>query len=396
MIFGNIRFWVRIAGLFLIRSGRSTAALSMMVVTAVAALIFLSALSVGVNDAMLRNTVGLFTGHITAYQLDAAIRPEDLTITGVRAVLKRVYLPGMLANGNIHQQVTICGIHPRLETGFTILPEKMIAGRYPDKDQPELLLSKFLADQLDVQTGATLSFTSRYGRPFPPLTVSGIYHTGIDSLDRNFSFFPLNIISGKMISWSAAIFLQNDITPRDIIDRYKNKWPGQYSTGKYRFESWETRMPDLRQLIDLQTLSMGIVIFLVFTVVAIGISCAFVIFIIKNMHEYGIMKAMGVTTREMSMLIMIKIALMNAIACGFGLFIGSIAVWGVTRFGGIDLTAFTSYNQYFAVSGIIYPRLTVFSLVTPPATSFLFSLAATAWPVALLARKKTADILRMV
>ena len=68
-------FWTRLAFLFLVRSGRATAALSVMVVTAVATLIFLSALAVGVKDAMLRNTVGLFSGHVTGYDLPASLPP---------------------------------------------------------------------------------------------------------------------------------------------------------------------------------------------------------------------------------------------------------------------------------------------------------------------------------
>ena len=392
----EIGFWTRIAGSFLIRSGRATAALSAMVVTAVAALIFLSALSVGVNDAMLRNTVGLFSGHISARSLDADIRPEDLKAAGVRGVLKRIYLPGTLSHGKAIRSLTVCGIQPRLETALTALHQKIIDGRYPQTGQSELLLSRYLAGKLGVRKGAALSLVLQ-GQASPlVVTVSGIYQTGIDTLDREIAFLPLDIIAEKDMPWSAAIFLQNDVKPRDIIDVYQNKWPGNNPTGRYRFESWETTMPDLRQLINLETISMGIVMVLVFAVVAIGISCAFVIFIIKNMHEYGIMKAIGVTTGEMSLLIMIKVALMNGIACGIGLLIGAAAVWGTARFGGIDITAFTSYNRYFTVSGIIYPRLTVFSLLTPPAISFLFSLVAAIWPVALLARKKTADILRMV
>ncbi len=396
MKFGNIGFWTRIAWLFLIRSGRSTAALSMMVVTAVSALIFLSALSVGVNDAMLRNTVGLYSGHITAHQLAAEIQPEDLKVAGVKAVLKRVYLPGTLERGPARLDLTVCAINPSLETAVTALPAKIIAGRYPRDNHPELLLSRFEAATLGAQKGDLLHLTLRSGDAPLKLTVAGIYQTGIAALDREIAFLPLRVLSKKNHSWSAAVFLRHNVTPRTIITRYRQKWPGAYPTGKYRIESWETRMPDLRQLIDLQTISMGIVIVLVFAVVAIGISCAFVIFIIRNMHEYGIMKAIGVTSREMSLLIMIKVVLMNGIACGIGLLIGCFAVWGVTHFGGIDITAFTSHNRYFVVSGIIYPRLTGFSLLTPPVISFLFSLVAAIWPVALLARKKTADILRMV
>jgi ABC-type lipoprotein release transport system permease subunit len=141
---------------------------------------------------------------------------------------------------------------------------------------------------------------------------------------------------------------------------------------------------------------MGIVIVLVFGVVSIGIACSFVIFIIKNIREYGIMKAMGVTTRELSALIVMKVALMNFFACGVGLLIGVVSVWGIAESGGIDITAFTSHNRYFTVSGIIYPRLTAFSLLAPPVTAFLFSLVAAIWPAMLVARRKTADIIRMI
>jgi hypothetical protein len=98
----------------------------------------------------------------------------------------------------------------------------------------------------------------------------------------------------------------------------------------------------------------------------------------------------------MSALIVLKVALMNLIACGTGLLIGCLAVWAVAGSGGIDIGAFTSHNQYFSVSGVIYPRLTVFSLLAPPLTAVAFSLIAAVWPAALLARKKTADIMRMI
>ena len=82
----GLGFWTRIAILFLLRSGRSTAPLSIMVITAGAALIFLSALAVGVNDAMLQNTVVLFSGYITGYGLDPSMRSEELMAPGARPI----------------------------------------------------------------------------------------------------------------------------------------------------------------------------------------------------------------------------------------------------------------------------------------------------------------------
>jgi len=384
MKFSEIGFWIRIAFLFLIRSGRSTAVLSLMVISAVSALIFLSALAVGVNDAMLRNTVGLFSGQIAGHALAAALHPEDLMTRGVTGVLKRVYRPGIIAYGEFRQPLMLCGIDPPREIALTALQKKVVSGRYPHRGRFEILISQNLAAELGVQRGQALTFSS-WSQDGPlKLTVSGIYQTRIDFLDRGIAFCPLDVIPGKAAPWSAAIFLQTGVDTQDIIDGYAQRWPG-----RYRFESWETRMPDLRQLIDLEYVSMGIVIVLVFGVVSVGIACSFVIFIIKNIREYGIMKAMGVTTGEMS-------GLMNVLSCMLGLIFGALAVWSTVKLGGIDISAFTSHNQYFSVSGIIYPRLTAFSLLAPPGISSLFSLIAAVWPAALVARSKAADVMRMI
>jgi ABC-type lipoprotein release transport system permease subunit len=388
---GGTLFWTRIAFLFLVRSGRATAALSAMVVTAVAALIFLSALAVGVKDAMLRNTVGLFSGHITGYNLPDSMPVQALMIQGVDAVLRRSYLPGVLSGGGLSQPLMLCVIDAVREVDQTALKRKITEGRYPLSGQKEILVSRDIAQSLGVRTGDTLRFKFRRDSSVLDLSVSGIYKTGLDMLDRGIAFCALNIGPEKGIPWSAAIFLKAGIETGPVIQVYLQKFPGPV-----RFESWEAQMPDLRQLIDLEAVSMVIVIFLVFGVVAIGIACSFVIFIIRNIREYGIMKAMGVTAAEMSVLIVSKVVLMNVVACGVGILIGMLAVLTVAHMGGIDISTFTSHNRYFSVSGVVLPRLTAFSLWAPPATSLFFSLVAAIWPATLVTRKKAADILRMV
>jgi len=387
----GIGFWARIAFLFLVRSGRATAALSVMVVTAVAALIFLSALSVGVEDAMLRNTVGLFSGHVTVHHLPEEILPDDLQSKGVQAVLKRRYLPGVLSGGGLSQPLTLCGIDSDRESAITAFQKKIIEGRYPLAGRAEILVSRDLARSFGMRIGGRLRFADRLGKTALNLTVVGIYQTGLEFLDRGIVFCPLDRLSSGGIPWTAAVFLNAGISPDPILRHYRQQLPETA-----RLESWEDQMPDLRQLIDLEAVSMVVVILLVFGVVAIGIACSFVIFIIRNMREYGVLKAMGVSTAEMVKLIVAKVILMNLLACGAGLLTGVLAVVVVARAGGIDISAFTSHNRYFAVSGVIYPRLTAFSLWAPPAVSLVFSMLAAVWPAVLVARRRAADILRMI
>ena len=85
----NFWLWWGVAWRFLWRSRKSTGTLAAMIVSAVATLIFLDALSIGVSDAMIRNSVSLVSGHVMAEHVPAGVAPETLRIAGVEHVLKR-------------------------------------------------------------------------------------------------------------------------------------------------------------------------------------------------------------------------------------------------------------------------------------------------------------------
>jgi ABC-type lipoprotein release transport system permease subunit len=152
-------------------------------------------------------------------------------------------------------------------------------------------------------------------------------------------------------------------------------------------------MPDLERLVELNYLSMGIVMVLVFGLVALGIPCAFAIFLIKGLREYGILKAMGVRPMECAGLVLAQVGLLSLTAAAAGTLLGMLLV-AVTARTGIDVTALTSHNRCFVVSGVIIPRLTAFSAGLPPLLALVFSLVAALWPIAIIGRARAAEILR--
>lgn len=383
-------FWLKTAACFLIRSGRITAVLALMLFTALCALVFLSSLSIGVNDAMIHNSVSLFSGHITGRNLPASLPAQALRVPGVQQVLKRVFIPGIIQSAGRMEPVTLVGVDPDAEKENAALWRKTIAGRYLQKGEAALFLGKPVAERLNLKPGDRIRFAAQGKTSQVELAVCGVFETGIYQIDAVLAFYPETALQNEARLWEAAVFLKEGQRTNDIISSYSGRIPATC-----RFESWEHLMPDLRQLIDLNYFSMSIVIMLVFGVVSLGIACGLVIFILKNMREYAVMKAMGTTAGEIAALIYAKIMLLNLVTMIAGCSAGALIVWAVAGVG-IDLTAFTSHNPYFAVSGIIYPRLTAYSLGAPPVTAFIFSLAAPVWPTVLILRKKTAEILRSV
>jgi ABC-type lipoprotein release transport system permease subunit len=361
-----------------------------MVIAAVSTLIFLSSLAVGVNDAMIRNSVGLFSGHILAANLSSNLKPEDLMIKGTKHVLKRVHAVGTISFGNKVEAIDMICIDPVSEGKATALAKKIVKGRNIREGSHEVLLSEAISGKLEIAVGDTLRFMAKsLGDPVD-LKVRGIYKTGIVSMDMGIAFCPDGIIPLKTYTWNAAVFVQDDIKPETIVSSYKHLFGKDYS-----FIEWKEFMPDLVQLINLNYFSMSIVIVLVFGVVSLGIACAFVVFIFKSLREYGIMKAMGVTSGEVACLIIMEVVLINTAACFVGAVLG---VAGVLFFSqsGIDLSSWTSHNQYFVVSGVVFPRLTVYSLISPPVACLSFGLVSAVWPALLVARKKAVDILKVL
>lgn len=379
-------FWVKTAFIFLIRSGRSTFALFAMLIASVSTLIFLSAMAVGINDIMVKNSVNLFSGHIQATNLPASIKKQDLMADGVTGVLKRVYLPGILTRSGRVKTAVIVGVEPDEEERLSALKKKITEGRYPLAHEKAALIGKELAEALNAKPGDTVEFRKNIGEKPAALTIAGIYRVSTGRLNE-LVIAPADAVTGATESWQAAVFLDDGVEPGRIIENYKEKLPGA------EFKAWTELMPDLKELIDMNYVSMTIVMALVFGLVSVCIAAAFSIFILKNLREYGIMRSMGVTDAEVSGFILIKICLMNVVASIAGVLIGSAAVF-IASVHGIDLGAFTAHNQYFTITSVIIPRLTPYSLALSPAASIVFGAVAAIWPALLATRRKTAEILR--
>ena len=383
-------FWIKTAGLFLVRSGRSTGVLCLMVVSAVSTLVFLSSLAEGINDAMVQNSVGLYSGHISGFNLPHKFKQIDLKVEGVSSVLKRVSNPGLIFYGDKVETINLIAVDPGEEKKNTALWKKTVQGSWLKRGENTIFLSTQTAASLKVRPGDVVRFRSSFNSRPTVMSISGLYETGIDRLDRGVAFCPKSAIPEITGTWDAAIFLNPEVDDFIVVDEYLNmQIPGA------SFNSWSNLMPDLKELIDLNYISMSIVTILVFGVVSLGICCAFTVFILKNLREYGIMKAMGVTSAETAFLILGEIILMSLSASIIGLILGMTAVAIVAEIG-LDLTAFTSHNRYFIVSGVIFPRLTLYSSCFPPILAVVFSTFGSLWPVILVKNRRAADILRSV
>lgn len=388
-------FLFKLSGLILWRSWRATAVLSFMIISAVAALVFLSGLAVGTNDAMIRNSTGLYSGHIAGSGI-AEADVQQLNVPGVKQILLRQHLPVLLRSEGLEpglEPVVLAGVNPAQERQAAAYWKKTVKGSYladeENKDEETIFLSQEILERLNADLGDSIGLLDRHGVYLKSLKIGGIYKTGITYLDNGVAFCSAQALPPGDSKVSVAVFLEPGASPEAIVKQFRKALPSA------SFSTWSEFMPDLKQLIDLNGFSMAIVIFLVFAIVSVGISCTFLIFTLKNLREHGIMKAMGFMPGDTALLLLTQIGLLTLSAAAVGTIAGALIVWLFSNVG-IDISAYISHNQYFAVSGILYPRLSGLALFAPPFVAVTFSLMAAVWPIAYVLRKNPADILRSV
>lgn len=373
----------------LLRSWRATVILSFMVVSAVASLIFLASLAIGTNDAMIRNSIGLFSGHISGSDISANRNTDILKVVGVDNLLLRKNQRFLLWTDDIYEPVLLMGVDPLQEKKSTALWKKTVSGRYLIPGDNGIFLNQETARILQVKVGDKVRLGRHPDDILKTFLIVGIYKTGISYLDQGLAFCPLEVFPAADSPATLAVFLHDGIHTGDILHQYKTLMP------TVKFRDWPEFMPDLKQLIDLNFVCMALVMILVFAIVSVGISCAFLIFTMRNLREHGIMKAMGIMPADTALFITTQIGLLILFAATIGVLAGGAAVVLCSQ-SGIDLSALTSHNQYFSVSGFIYPRLTTASVFAAPLLAFIFGIGAAIWPSFYIIRKSPAEILRSV
>ncbi len=109
--------------------------------------------------------------------------------------------------------------------------------------------------------------------------------------------------------------------------------------------------------------------------------------------EFGILKSLGVTPREIVILVFLESFAVCLVATVLGLLAGWLAT-NLIAYNGIDFGAFTSHNRYFVVTGVVRPRITPPGIYWPGLMAIAVSIVSSYLPARIAARKITSETLR--
>ena len=367
---------------------------------AVAALVVLGAIMVGVNDTIVRNAVALRAGQVAVdggpMEMHEAIgratrwRTIALTNPDVRDALPRCRFPALLQAGESTHSIEVWAVDPELEPGYTPIEGCLRAGVYLEQET-DLILGEAVAADLSLDVGDSVTIVTpaqHYER-----VVTGIYGTGVGTFDGTMAFIPLSgaeALKEPDVFYEGAFFLKPGADPDAAVDSL-----GATQESNESLSTWMDMLPEVAQLVDLNKFSMTIMILMVVIILGFGVSNALLISVMDRYRQFAVLKAIGVRPREVMAMIILEAFVMCLAAglLGTALGIGGATAWGHV---GLDLSRYTSYNPLFSTDSIVYPRITGAMTLTPQALALCAGILSAVWPAAVAGGRRVSRGMRDV
>jgi ABC-type lipoprotein release transport system permease subunit len=158
----------------------------------------------------------------------------------------------------------------------------------------------------------------------------------------------------------------------------------------YQVQRWDEIAPDVRQIIELNDATMQLLVLIVFAIVALGIANTMGMAIFERFREFGILSAIGTTPRTVLTLVLLESLYLGLIASVAGSALGLAACLYLGKYG-VDLSTFTSANQYMAISHVLKARLVGMDIGAANVLTIVTSVLAGCFPAFRASRMKPVD-----
>ncbi|TYO98937.1 ABC-type lipoprotein release transport system permease subunit [Geothermobacter ehrlichii] len=334
-----------------------------------ACLVIFVALKTGLHREMVASTVRLDLGslqvHAAGYQPnsmalkplpDAAGLQKRLAAEGL-VVAPRLKVPALAIGPAGSASVVLSGVDPERERRLTIVARRLVRGDYLAGPE-SLLIGEQLAASLGVKLGDEVNLMVRtlFGRPAARrFVVDGVFRTDLASFNRGQLFIPLPSAQ-KLVGGNGLVSELAVLTPEGEEGLWVDRLAARLDAARYRVDGWRDLAVDVAQLIELNDGTMNLLMLIIFFIVALGIANTMTMSVYERYREFGIIAALGLRPGGIVRLVLGETLLLGLFGGLLGSLAGALACLYLGRYG-IDLTALTSANRYFATSHVLHAVL---------------------------------------
>jgi len=362
----------RLAWRYLWRNHRRTIIMLSAIIIGVWAMIFMTALTRGMVDQMIKDGISVMPGHVQVHNpqfLDDPSVTNRIAISdaqlaqrfdsaGFRAWASRVKVPAVITSERESRGVTLLGIDPAAEREFSFVSYDDVEGRFLEGvDDKGIVIGMELADTLDTEVGKRVVLMSQdpdneiADRGF---RVVGLFKASMPSFEEAYVFIGKRVAQ-KMLrigdTTTEVVFLGDDY--RDVEPTFESVSAAVDDTLEVRrWYDVDTYLGTMLKVMDGFVLIWVVVIFLA---LSFGLVNTLVMAVFERIREIGLMLALGMKPASILGQIIIESMMLLAV----GLAIGDLLAWATIQplQGGIDISVVAEGMEMMGASSILYPKL---------------------------------------
>jgi ABC-type lipoprotein release transport system permease subunit len=371
-------------------------------------LLFVVCLMAGLRQQMIKSGTGLVLSdievHAPSYYPD---RPTDQTLGGrngtdvsalvaaiaadprVEAASPRVYGYGLVSATHQSAGTQLLGVVPDQEQRITVLQTRMVKGSFLTGRMPkEVVLGDKLATMIGVEVGSEIALVTPAvdGSTGNDLyTVGGMFHTGLDDMDRGLVLMPLASLQ-ELLRLPPGRIHEVGIKLHDDNAAMTTAAALEVKLGKtlpVRVRAWPELAPELADYVLFNRRITFVLFFIFFLLAVMGIVNTMLMAIIERTRELGMLMAVGMRPVQVVGLIVAEAASLAGASLVLGGALGAPLLWylqvhglnlgggqggislagtvvGLFWYGSQDFTAYTQAALGLAVAAVVsalYPAL---------------------------------------
>jgi ABC-type lipoprotein release transport system permease subunit len=329
---------------------------------------------------------------------DQAAVDAALSLPNVVAASRRIITGGLATTREGAFPVSITGIEPEGELPVSLAAQNISSGRYLAADDLDsVLIGQGLASAMDVEVGDRFTLAGKSAHEQMrqrTVTVVGIYDLGMGEIEKRSVFMSLkeaqDLYGLSEQSTEVVVTLEKLGEEPGVIVKLEKTLPG------YEIASWETNFPELKAALATKGKAMDIFGFIIILVAGIGIMNLLMMAVYERTREIGLLGAMGLKPRQISLLFILEGVMMGLVGLIAGIVTG-IALNGLMGVVGFDFTAFSTVTEYAAlINERVYPTLGMENMIGRALPILIISALASLYPAHEASRREPAEALHYV
>jgi ABC-type lipoprotein release transport system permease subunit len=315
---------------------------------------FMNAFQKGAWERMLDNVVNFYYGYVQIHKQgywddqtinNAFMYPADLEqlkeeIPEIREVTPRLESFALASYNNKTSGLLIVGTEPEREDALTSLKAKLVEGAYLASDDQAILISEGIKGLLDISLGDTLVLISQgyHGvNAAGKYPIRGIVKFASPDLNNKMVYLPLKEAqyffgaNGLVTTLGLKLDDRGDIP--DVVEALHERLPAS----DFEEMDWKKMIPELVEAQKTDAAGNYIFLIVLYVLITFGIFGTILMMVKEREYEFGVLTAIGMKRRILSMITWTEIIIMGLMGAFLGI-VGSIPLVYYFKVNPLDLS----------------------------------------------------------